>query len=435
MGDAMDTRSARFPRAVPPAGVRETRSLPVWGPRAHPAKPTLLFYLGNQDTSWAAQVVRSSLAQALSTRFRVVVAGDFPAAPVAHGASSIQTIPLPRLGSPTSERDRRRLLVSTCATVQPRVIVVEQYPFGDLHLGPEILHLLEASTANIRPPLIVSSVRQLPDGDSLSRGEVYEARTAAEAYFDAVLVHTDPTMSRVHEDMVEGDSRWSAPVRYTGFISADPRGPADIPTQLLAEGGEIVVFGEGGGGHDRLCHVAVDACTHLDAADRLPMRIIAGATMPAAEYASLEKAAAGIAGVVVERTVSDVRGLLATAAVAVSHCSYPLLDVVRSRVPALVVPTIAGDTAATMRARRLAKIGAVRLVEPEWLDGPTLACQIAATIGFAPQRVDLDLSGAHATVRFLSSLVDAANRFSAAGRGDASRFAPVHAWQNTRFRT
>ena len=430
----MDSKSARFPRAVSPAGVRETRdSLPYWGERVHPAKPTLLFYSGNLDASWGARVVRSSLAQALSTRFRVVVAGDFPAGPAGAGASPIQTIPLPPLGSATV-RDRRRILVSSCATLQPRVIVIEQYPFGDLHLGPEILHLLEASTANIRTPLVVSSVRQMPDRDSLSCAEVYEARSAADGYFDAVLVHTDPTMSRLPEEVLEGDSRWTAPVRYTGFISADPRGPAETPSQPLAEGGEIVVFGEGGGGHDRLCHVAVDACTYLDAADRLPMRIIAGADMPAADFCSLQKAAASTAGVVVERTVSDVRSLLGSMAVAVTHCSYPLLDVVRARVPALVVPTVAGDDTSTVRARRLAKIGAVRLVEPEWLDGPTLACQIAATIGFAPQRVDLDLSGAHATVRYLSSLVDAANRFAAAG-SDASRFTPVHGWQHTRFRT
>jgi predicted glycosyltransferase len=274
----------------------------------------------------------------------------------------------------------------------------------------------------------------MPDGDASSCSEVYAARTAADPYFDAVLVHTDPTISRLPEDVLDGDSRWTAPIRYTGFIGADPRGPADTPNQPLVEGGEIVVFGEGGGGHDRLCHVAVDACTYLDAADRLPMRIIAGADMPADDYCSLQKAAAGTAGVVIERTVSDVRSLLGRMAVAVTHCSYPLLDVVRARVPALVVPTLAGDDTATMHARRLATIGAVRLVEPEWLDGPTLACQIAATIGFAPQRVDLDLSGAHATVRFLSSLVDAANRFSAAG-SDASRFTPIHHWQTTRFRT
>lgn len=430
----MDSKSARFPRAVSPAGLREAQSLPYWGERVHPAKPTLLFYSGNQDASWGARVVRSSLAQALSTRFRVVVAGDFAAGPAGADGSSIQAIPLPPRGSATAERDRRRILVSNCATLQPRVIVIEQYPFGDLHLGAEILHLLEASTANIRTPLVVSSVRQMPDGDSSSCSEVYAARTAADPYFDAVLVHTDPTISRLPEDVLDSDSRWTAPIRYTGFISADPRGPADTPNQPLVEGGEIVVFGEGAGGHDRLCHVAVDACTHLDAADRLPMRIIAGADMSADDYCSLQKAAAGTAGVVVERTVSDVRSLLGSTAVAVSHCSYPLLDVVRARVPALVVPTIAGDDTSTMRARRLAKIGAVRLVEPEWLDGPTLACQIAATIGFAPQRVDLDLSGAHATVRFLSSLVDAANRFSAAG-SDASRFTPVHHWQTTRFRT
>jgi predicted glycosyltransferase len=430
----MDSKSARFPRAVFPSGVRATRSLPVWGKRVHPAQPTLLFYSGNQDVSWGAQVVRSALAQALSTRFRVIVAGDFASASTIGEGSPIQTIPLPTLGTPGAERDRRRILVSTCATVQPRVIVVEQYPFGDLHLGAEILHLLEASTANLRTPLVISSVRQLPGGDVLSQAEVYAARSAAEGYFDAVLVHTDPTISRLHEDGFDNDARWTAPVRYTGFISADPRGPAEIPSQPPAEGGEIVVFGEGGGGRDRLCQIAVDACTHLAAADRLPMRIVAGPTMPAAELRSLERSAAGTAGLVVERNVSDVRSLLATAAVTVSHCSYPLLDVVRSRVPALVIPTIGGDDAATARARRLAKIGAVRLVEPEWLDGPTLACQIASTIGFAPQRVDLDLSGAHATVRFLTSLVDAANRFSAAD-SDRARFMPVHTWQTTRFRT
>ncbi|HKB13647.1 MAG TPA: hypothetical protein VKD69_23430 [Vicinamibacterales bacterium] len=418
-----------------PAGIRETRSLPDWGPRVHPAQPGLLLYLGSHDPSWGAQLFRSTLAQALSTRFRVVVAGEFPGGQFARESSSIETISLPPPGSSNGERERRRILVSTCAALQPRVIVVEQYPFGDLHLAGEILYLLESPAAQFRAPLVISSVRKLPGGDLLSRADIRAARAAAETYFDAVLVHTDPTISRLPDDGPGSDVRWSAPVRYTGFISADPRGPASVPSQSLAEGGEIVVFGEGGGGRDRLCQIAVDACTHLGAADRLPMRIIAGLAMPETEYRSLENAAAETAGVLVERHVPDVRTLLATAAVAISHCSYPLLDVVRSRVPALVIPTIGGDEAATARARRLAKIGAVRLVEPEWLDGPTLACQIASTIGFAPQPVDLDLSGAPATVRFLTSLVDAANRFDAADNGERTRSARLHTWQNTQFRT
>src|SRR5262249_38142392 len=161
---------------------------------------------------------------------------------------------------------------STCAALQPRVIVVEQYPFGDLHLAGEILYLLESPAAQFRAPLVISSVRKLPGGDVLSRADIRAARAAAETYFDAGLVHTDPTIPRLPADGPGSDVGWSAPVRYTGFISADPRGPASVPSQSLAEGGEIVVFGEGGGGRDRLCQIAVDACTHLGAADRLPMR-------------------------------------------------------------------------------------------------------------------------------------------------------------------
>src|SRR5262249_12402174 len=144
--------------------------------------------------------------------FRVVVAGDVQGPSTPSGSSAIQTISLPAIDSPNAERDRRRILASTCATLQPRVIVVEQYPFGDMHLGGEILHLLDAAAMNIRTPLIVSSVRQLPESDTLSRVEIHSARSAAEAYFDAVLVHTDPTISRLPDDGLESDPRWSAPV-------------------------------------------------------------------------------------------------------------------------------------------------------------------------------------------------------------------------------
>src|SRR2546429_7252537 len=32
----------------------------------------------------------------------------------------------------------RRILLSTYAAVRPRVVVVEQFPFGELHLGAEV---------------------------------------------------------------------------------------------------------------------------------------------------------------------------------------------------------------------------------------------------------------------------------------------------------
>jgi predicted glycosyltransferase len=405
----MDPKSARFPHAVFPAGVRATRSLDVWGQRVHPALPAqLLLYAGGEDTSWPTRMVRSALAQALASRFRVTVVGDFADTPASELPAPVKVVCLPPLGSLASDRERRRILVSTYAAVRPRVVVVEQFPFGELHLGAEIVHLLKAATATPRAPFVVSSVRQPLDHWTVSTADAKASRSLAEGYLDAVLVHADPNISRIENAFVD-DAEWSVPIRYTGFISVDPRGPADVPHERLAEGGEIVVFGEGGGPGDRLCHVAVDACKYLSAADRLPMRVIAGPAMPPDEFQALQDAAAGTAGVIVERDVADVWQLLAGAAVTVAHTAYPLLDLVRSRVPALVVPPVSGSQEQTARTQRLAAQGALRVVEPEWLDGQTLACQIASTIGFTPRRAELDLSGAGATVRFLTGLLDAAS--------------------------
>ena len=417
----MDPKSARFPHAVFPAGVRGTRSLDMWGQRVHPALPApLLLYAGGEDTSWPTRMVRSALAQALASRFCVTVVGDFTDLPGSDLPAPINVVCLPPLGSLASDRERRRILLSTYAAVRPRVLVVEQFPFGELHLGAEIVHLLKAATATPRAPFVVSSVRQPLDHWTISTADAKASRSLAEGYLETVLAD---------------DGEWSVPVRYTGFISVDPRGPADVPHEHAADGGEIVVFGEGGGPGDRLCHIAVDACKYLSAADRLPMRVIAGPAMSPDEYRSLQQAAAGTAGVIVERDVVDVRQVLAHAAVTVAHSAYPLLDLLRSRVPALVVPPVSGSEEQTARMRRLAALGAVRVVEPEWLDGQTLACQIASTIGFTPRRADFDLSGAGATVRFLIGLLDAASLLNTGTNGvEPLAFSRTHRSQNRLFR-
>src|SRR5881628_1732715 len=43
-----------------------------------------------------------------------------------------------------------------------------------------------------------------------------------------------------------------------------------------------------------------------------------------------------------------------------------------------------------VRARRLEQLGAVRVLEPELLDGPTLAAETRALLGFRPSPVALD---------------------------------------------
>ena len=87
----------------------------------------------------------------------------------------------------------------------------------------------------------------------------------------------------------------------------------------------------------------------------------------------------------------------------------------RARVPALVVPCRElGKDEQCVRARRLEQLGAVRVLEPELLDGPTLAAETRALLGFRPSPVALDLGGAQRTVALLDAMLATAGLAPAA---------------------
>jgi predicted glycosyltransferase len=75
-------------------------------------------------------------------------------------------------------------------------------------------------------------------------------------------------------------------------------------------------------------------------------------------------------------------------------------------VPALVVPfSEAGKDEQWVRARRLERLGVVRVLEPEQLDGPTLAAEVGALLGFRPSPVALDLGGAPRAAALLDEML------------------------------
>ena len=116
----------------------------------------------------------------------------------------------------------------------------------------------------------------------------------------------------------------------------------------------------------------------------------------------------------------DLPAELRAAAGSVSQCGYnTVLDVLRSRVPALVVPFAAGrEDEQTRRAVRLACLDAVRFLEAGRADGATLAAEIRALVDFRPTPLPLDTDGARVTAQIVT---DALARRG--GRG-ARRAAP-----------
>jgi predicted glycosyltransferase len=336
--------------------------------------------------------VRSfALAGALAARFRVTLlcGGEVPPEPAP--PRGIEVVALPPLDAERALELRRERVLAAFRSVRPAVVVLELFPFGRKKLAGELLPLLDEARAS--GAAVVCSLRDL-----LVRGRENQDRhderasVLANRYLDAVLVHSDPRFARL-EETFRPRTRLAVPVHHTGFVARRRSHPRTRERRIVVSAG-------GGRFGGPLFHAAA-------AADRLlpdvRMTIVAGPFLPEREWA-LVRAEQGLD---VRRSVPDLGIELASAAASVSQCGYnTALDLVQARVPALVVPFAAeGEDEQTRRAERLARLGAVRILDAGALDGATLARELRAVLAFRPAPFAFDLDGAAASARIVSELV------------------------------
>jgi len=379
------------------------------------SRPTLLLYC--QHVLGMGHLVRSlALAESLAARFHVVFLNG---GPVPHGVprpSGIDFIDLPPLGFDAAghlvSRDRRRsaeraldrrreLILTTFHRLRPRAVVVELFPFGRKKFASELLPLFEAvHAAGPERPLLVTSLRDiLVTGRRDQERHDRLACTLANRFLDAVLVHADPRFARL-EDTFHPAERLCVPVHYTGFVTARP---APVPSPAY----RLVVSAGGGLVGAGLFHAAVEAHALLFERTGLRTLLVAGPFLPENDWLALRENARGRAGLELRRAVPNLEAELARATVSVSQCGYnAALEILRTRVRALVVPFSEGsEDEQRVRARRLERLGAVRVLEPERADGPTLAAEVQALLDFTPDPVALDMDGAAHTAELLETLL------------------------------
>ena len=373
-------------------------------------KPALLFYC--QHSVGLGHLTRSyALCRALSEPFRVVlVTGGQPPAGI-EPPHEVDLVALPPLGVGADGRfeshdrrfsverawaARREQILATFDELDPAVVLVELFPFGRAKFARELVPLLEAARA--AGAVTACSLRDiLVSRRSNQREHDERACRLANAHLDAVLVHCDPTFARL-EDTFGARARLAVPVRYTGFVVDGDDTPPGIGTQVVVSAGGGLVGGP-------LLRAAAAAQSLLG----VPMKLIAGPFCPAEDRRHLEAAAAAQEGLEVVQTVPDLAEELRAAAASVSQCGYnTALEVVRSGVPALVVPYATPEEDEQLhRARRLARLGALRVLHPDRLDPVTLAAAIEGLLTFDPVPPALDFDGAGRTAAILTELTPA----------------------------
>jgi predicted glycosyltransferase len=359
-------------------------------------KPSLLFYC--QHSVGLGHLMRSyALCDRLAERFRVVLlcGGELPEgiAP----PEGVELIPLPPLrvnpgegfgsGDPryTPERAwevRLERILKTLHDVRPKVVLVELFPFGRAKFARELVPLLEA--ARTQGAFTACSLRDiLVSGRDDQRAYDDRARALADAHLDAVLVHCDPRFARL-EETFRPTTPLSVGVHYTGFVA----GRATEPRRR----GEHIVVSAGGGRVGAPLMLSAMA-----ASDGRPMKVIAGPLMPEENWRGLQRLRPP--NVELVRSVPDLAAELQVAAASVSQCGYnTALDVIRTRVPALVVPYVtAEENEQTRRAQRLADLGVLQVADH--ING-----HLPRLLEFEPAPAALDLDGAARTCEALWEL-------------------------------
>ena len=290
-------------------------------------------------------------------------------------------------------RRRAEMLVALVADTAPDAVITELYPFGRRQLRGEILAMLDAATARIPRPLVLSSVRDIlvvpPKPD-----RIRETLSVIEQFYDLILVHGDPSIIPFERTFAPA-ARIAERICYTGYVvdAAPGATGADIGE------GEVIVSAGGGAVSQRLFEAAIAARPRTVLAGAR-WRILAGSGLPQTLFARLRSTAP--AGVVVERARADFTTLLANCRLSLSQGGYnTMMEILRAGTRAIVVPYATGlETEQTLRARLLAADAGLVVVEETELSAARIAEAVQAAVDRPPpRRPRIDLDGAATTAR------------------------------------
>lgn len=228
-------------------------------------KPRLLFYvlhlLGVGHVYRAKRLIEAFDKEGLVVD---IVYGGMPLEDMSFAAESIHYLPPIRAEDATYKRyldtsgkelsveyleKRKAVLLHTLANLEPDAILTEAFPFGRRVIRGEMDALFKAAAERVRPPLIVSSVRDILQ-EKRKPGRSEEARDWVQDRFDRVLVHSDPNIIRLNATFPLAHEIGNK-LAYTGFV-VPPSGESESVASF-----DIIVSAGGGGFGAQLMQTAL----------------------------------------------------------------------------------------------------------------------------------------------------------------------------------
>lgn len=383
-------------------------------------KQTILFYC--QHSLGMGHLVRSlALADSLSSEFRVLLLNGGKLPPKLKIPSGIEILNLPPLGfdqeGGLTSRDnrwtveqaqekRRKVILDIYLSERPEVVLVELFPFGRKKFADELLPLLEQAKGRSK---IVCSLRDIlvSKRKDQVRHDTRSVETA-NAYLDAIIVHSDPAFARLDETF-RTDVPLQVPIHYTGFIAPKARQSKKKTTRRRVR--KVIVSAGGGIVGKKLFETAIAAGRIIGRRTPLEMTIAGGLFLPDEDWVYLQGLMPNDKMFKFKRFIPNLRREMSDSDVSISQCGYnTALDVILSGVSGIAVPygTADREDEQTRRAKRLEEIGAIQVCEDPTPEA--LALGIERAFDFCPNPLSLDFNGGDASTRIVKQLLSQRRR-------------------------
>ncbi len=297
---------------------------------------------------------------------------------------------------------RTEALIQAWRDFEPDAMMFELFPFGRRQMRFELLPLLEAARQTPRPPLSISSVRDILVGQN-KPGRNDEMLALIEQHFDHVLIHGDPNLIAFDETFPHA-ARLGERAHYTGYVvdaskaSVGPKCPGHD---------EVIVSAGGGAVGEQLLTTAMAARALSRAADAV-WRVLVGYTVPDETFEAIAAQArnhvtAAEGGIIVERARPDFTSLLANCRLSISQGGYnTVMETLHAGARAVIVPYAGGiETEQTLRARLLSAQGVLHIADEAGLTPQSLAAAVDRALEGPGARAMVDIGGGPRTATYL----------------------------------
>lgn len=296
-------------------------------------------------------------------------------------------------------RMRKTRLIGIVNQAQPKLVLIETYPFGRRQMRFELLPLLEhlRHTAEFRP-IVASSIRDVIQPKT-NPARIREVLSVVDKYFDLIIVHGDETFITFEESFPEADN-FKAKIIYSGYVVKSlnqESGRNRIENSILVSAG-------GGAVGEKIYTTVLDA-SRSRLGKNFQWHMLVGNNFADAEFNALLDCQHP--KLKIERNREDFLQLLSRCSLSISQAGYnTMMDLLLTNTPALVVPFEGiAEREQLIRASLFEQHGCVKLLREHELGSERLMQAIDEVAGRPVSGLKIKMDGAQRMVDILKSKI------------------------------